>query len=516
MARRIDTTANLALIDDEPGTEYWVESEGCFWQAVPRTSRASNAVDGPVDVSTPISWQPKGVSVLTPGGTVAASSIAGIDSVTGGVANGLPPYVYGRDAAMMLPRLLEPTCGIALFIFGDSKSVNTPLYASSVWTALNITGIPIGVGAAAEVAYWTTYLDPYVAGSRVASRGFAGEYVNDHMLATGENSAVCSNAVTYSPAHWAENRLQYGGITLADRPLMFARWSGHDWTANWIIRTAPNGVTANNIYAQARLNRQLTGESYQKSAAFATAATPAAVIRKSLTVSSALDIVTGPPTYGFAPGISLELQYGGIATVPGEVVSVSLEPWIELAADNGIVMHSVGSIGGSAVQDFLCNSYGVGSRASNQYVDTVLASELPLRAGRNEPWLLISVGPNNPGTDTQQQYEAQLTRLIEQMRYLARAPNMCVILSTSTPASGNEATWFYQLGMRAVANRMRNVTCVDVYAAARDGGGYPTAVTNGWMADTIHRNDPGRRAEMRLVETIWRGVTPIPYSTTLG
>jgi hypothetical protein len=76
--------ADLSTIDADVGTQLWVEGVGKY-EAVPRDQKASNAVDGPADALTPISWQPDGALVtLGDGSTVAASGIDTLQAGAGG------------------------------------------------------------------------------------------------------------------------------------------------------------------------------------------------------------------------------------------------------------------------------------------------------------------------------------------------------------------------------------------------------------------------------------------------
>jgi hypothetical protein len=76
--------ADLSTIDADVGVVLWVEGVGEY-KAVPRDQAASNAVAGPADALTPISWQPSGALVtLSDGSTVAASVVDTMQAGAGG------------------------------------------------------------------------------------------------------------------------------------------------------------------------------------------------------------------------------------------------------------------------------------------------------------------------------------------------------------------------------------------------------------------------------------------------
>jgi hypothetical protein len=113
-SRRVQLS-DLPLIDADVGTVIWVENLGFKYEAVPRSAKSTGAVDGPADALTPISWQPSGMLVTTPGGTFSASRMqveGSIGTVVSGTLmidldNSLPGYP--ELMALQPRRLIMPT-----------------------------------------------------------------------------------------------------------------------------------------------------------------------------------------------------------------------------------------------------------------------------------------------------------------------------------------------------------------------------------------------------------------------
>jgi hypothetical protein len=107
--------SDLPSIDADVGTVLWIEDLGVKYEAVPRSGKASNAVDGPADALTPISWQPSGSVATLPGsGTAAVSRIdaGAFGSVVDGVLYLDDPSIlpgYNDLLALQPRRLLLPT-----------------------------------------------------------------------------------------------------------------------------------------------------------------------------------------------------------------------------------------------------------------------------------------------------------------------------------------------------------------------------------------------------------------------
>jgi hypothetical protein len=73
-------SSDLPTIDADVGTVLWIEDLGVKYEAVPRDRAATNAVAGPADALTPISWQPAGVIATVNGVSVAVSGTTFGDS----------------------------------------------------------------------------------------------------------------------------------------------------------------------------------------------------------------------------------------------------------------------------------------------------------------------------------------------------------------------------------------------------------------------------------------------------
>ena len=168
MGKRITNLAMLALIDDEVSEKRFVETEGCFYVAVPRSQKASNAIDGPADSQTPISWQPAGVIAIDGNGSSVAVSGEFL-SPPDAVLDGTVRRGFGRKSSKVL------AAASAVWDFGNPSSCRRaavsgqdPTCNNSTWTktaittaiALGPTGQPDAtaiteVGAASRLLYFT-------------------------------------------------------------------------------------------------------------------------------------------------------------------------------------------------------------------------------------------------------------------------------------------------------------------------------------------------------------------------
>lgn len=141
--------ADLSTIDADVGVVLWVEGVGEY-KAVPRDQAASNAVAGPADALTPISWQPSGALVtLSDGSTVVASGITRANKVVSG--SGVQSLVPG---ATTVPAAADVAAGKALLrgsVFWGSSLAVTKASSGTVYTpaALDaLTGIELGTSLA--------------------------------------------------------------------------------------------------------------------------------------------------------------------------------------------------------------------------------------------------------------------------------------------------------------------------------------------------------------------------------
>jgi hypothetical protein len=411
----------------------------------------------------------------------AAAKLEGICSVTGGVANGVPPYIYGRDAAWVLKWLLS-TDPKALHVIADSRGVNLQLMAGTDWTNVPLGGAsaPGVVGQVAGVPY---SMNSSVKGANAVhpSDAFPGENYEDYAFRGLEN--ICIDTTARVPANNIWNILQGAVLSRSDVPLILARFDGRSVRCCWPIRLCTLGTVATRIAVQ---SWNSTGYSaapdFVRSSWFATYAPINRLMRKYVQTQAASTI-----------GATLisQLVYDGSANVLGEVIAAGM-PWFELVEAYGATIHDW-ALGGAQLEDYVGES---SYRVPNQFPDHVWEDEFRVRHEQRPPGFIIDLGTNGLQIDgfwmDRLDGAATLTRIIERLRSLAHCPSAPIILRSAYVTSANLPTVWWQQADLDVAKRLPNVALVDTYRMSVDTGGYAALSAKGWIGDGVHLNIPGR------------------------
>lgn len=480
---RVPVASDLANIDAPVGTRLWVESEAREYVAAPY--KTGDGITGPAD-QTRVLW-------------IKTTTLS------------LPRYVYGLDAAAMLEQLKSST-GKAMFVLGDSKSSPVTEAAASYWSQIPVRGMTFQISSSLDTTNFSSAggdviaspdPSPGIHGPR-ASTIYSGN-INDYTLAGAIEQKVLLATTSARWAPWV-NRIHEGATS---NTALLARLQGNAITGTHLFRISTTGVTAANIGMQiwtSEVNASWAPPNQGQTALFSTKAATNYLLSKSVTL---------PNTATLGTGVSMNAFFGDTALVINETFSCTRWPWIEIADGSGTTLHQL-CTGGLQVDDYLNNS----DRTSGIiYSETVFAEELPLRAGKREPWLLVDLGTNNQALNNESQHYAEMQRLIERVRAAAKRPNMPVLLRTAYPDAGHQtATTYYSLAAIRLANSMRNVMCVDTHAASYDGGGYSAMVSKGWTSESapeVHRNAAGNAARERMFDAIMSG-QPVTYSATVG
>jgi hypothetical protein len=152
-----------------------------------------------------------------------------------------------------------------------------------------------------------------------------------------------------------------------------------------------------------------------------------------------------------------------------------------------------------------------------------LASWVRARASK-EPWLLLDLGTNGYNDPTSpgglqyasvEWHTANLRKAIAKFRAATGDPGTKILLRTAFPRDLDTSTSYYQQAAIRVSQQDANVICCDTFGAATAGGGYATAVSNGWMADAVHRSTAGKEAFERMFDAIIGGGN-WTHSATVG
>jgi len=419
-------------------------------------------------------------------------------AITNGRANfGVRPnFVHGLDALSLLEEL-RSTSGKSLFIFGDSRTSNPNEWMVKRWSSIPLGGMSLSLNSGMNAAIYSQVVTAQVPNVYQAGPGCGWSCVG-----------TCIQAVTQPEQTIWWNRTTYGslGNVLASE----LGWPSNDLNCSQEFATDADGIEANALALLVYVGPGAVGDS-AKSAYFNTySETPGRKV-VSVAISKAL-----PWTNQL--GFNLTFS-GAIATVVGESFKQSDGPWIEYADGTKMTLHSL-AIGGDKIGDNLNNGineigYNLGP---NQFPEERLGSFIRTRSTRR-PWFLVDLGTN--GTipySSAEIHASRMCRLIEKLRRCANDSSAPVILRTAYPGNGDGASRYNQLAAIQVANRVRNVVCIDTFSAAAAGGGYVSAVAKGWFGpnpDGVHRSSDGRFAFEAMFNAIVSG-NPWTHSAVLG
>jgi hypothetical protein len=432
------------------------------------------------------------------------------------------PYVYGLDAYEMLTALKAST-GKAMFGIGDSR-----LYGIAQNGELNQWNPVVPIGGASQDGLtvlatgglWAqTAKQSIVANTVMASTIYAAENVNDYsMRPFAIESVVASAAATVEPnVLW--NRLCYTSLDEVNVPWL-TLMPGKIVDAFGIYRKTPTGVAANNISFRGYTGGRWSGgaPSYQATAMMPQYSAAKTTARAQVTFPADANWVN----VSVSNHITCDLfwSWGSTLTVLNETFCAIDGIWLETNDQTGLVYHDM-AVGGALSEDYVDVLTGV--RVANQHPASAWERNFELRCGYREPWFLLDLGSNGASFGINQSaHEAILIRIIEKFRQISKNPNAKVILTTAYPGNSgtvdSPAGTYYSKAAIAVASRMRNVMCIDTYKAAADGGGYATAVANGWFGgspDGTHRVASGRAARAAMFAAIVSGAA-WTWSSTLG
>lgn len=391
------------------------------------------------------------------------------------------PYVYGRDSFRLLEELRSNT-GKSVFWFGDSRSVNPELHIDSTWVNIPLGGSSLFTANYGNVAIWTTSFNAFTETTPPLFNGLAY---------SGRSTAIA--ATVPEGSNWGNNsRMILGGGYASIYGSAFNLTNG--CTVNCAIRNEATGVTGDNIALQAYVGANNSLSTTRRQSTFFSTYSPTTSISVvTLDFDNTTDWVVGPDDYA----LNVEIAYrSGQPTIVGETCTIIDLPWAETSDGTGAVIFDC-SLSGSTLGQIL---------SDDAMVPETLKTFLDIRASRS-PWFIIDKGSNPTSglVATKDWHIHQLRKAIAKLRTACGDQSARILLRTSYQSSTDSSTIYYQQAAIEVARRDFNVICVDTFGASVAGGGYSTAVTKGWMGDTVHRNTSGRAALERMFNAIVSG-----------
>lgn len=176
------------------------------------------------------------------------------------------------------------------------------------------------------------------------------------------------------------------------------------------------------------------------------------------------------------------------ATVNGEAFAYH-QIWIETTRV-GVVLFMMG-IGGAAIERWIDNSI----------VPLSIWSEMiPAVAEGNKVIFWIDIGTNNPNNNTIAQHEAKLRTLISRLRTVYW--DSYILLTTAYPRDLDGPTTYYETAAINIGATTPGVLIINTFPMVT----YAQAVTNGWMADTVHYNAAGNAAFSQRIVTALQSI----------
>jgi hypothetical protein len=258
MSKRITNLTMLALVDDEVGEKRFVETEGCFYVAVPRSQKASNAIDGPADSQTPISWQPSGMIAVDGNGTsVAVSGAIASTTAEPKVSGGSlqmrtpPPHTYGNLAvARRLLDSMTPEKKCTLVHLGDSRSAGVATFEYPT--------VGYGVPWGGENKLMSP-LDPTQPWTHTTYNATSNDLptvtpIDDYLGHIAPISACRTEFEDGNSAGWANNRFLGSVSGDAYTFVATAAFAGRECYWRLLLRHGPFGVTTPDVILRSYLN----------------------------------------------------------------------------------------------------------------------------------------------------------------------------------------------------------------------------------------------------------------------
>lgn len=263
---------------------------------------------------------------------------------------------------------------------------------------------------------------------------------------------------------------------------LWNRFTNNNVACKILYKTFANGVTANNVAIQARINAANIAPNYVRSAFFNTKnAIPSWLIGK---------VILGP-TANWNSQLSIENVFqGNQVPVIGETQEWDSFPWAELENVAGIMGHDQ-AVAGQSIDGYLDPNTSISWWSNGNFTNKVMVGE--------QVSLWLAIGTN--GGDDYNTFLNKLNTVVTSFRN--QYPNSDIILLTAHQNfyfNGNNVPPF-ALAMvdYAKANKTNKILCFDSWQAL---GSYQFFVNQGYMLDLVHFNPSGRIYEATILNAV--------------